>query len=403
MQKLNKLFFLSFLLMPAISFCQDFSHSAKVDSITESGFYSLAIKPELSAYLDASLKDLRITDKRGRPVPYIINTLLPQLQPERFPFLPILKNSIKDSGRSHLVLENTTKRPVEGLALIIGNASVSRTASISGSNDGETWFTILENFNLTGGEFSDSTRFVLTFWIPKSSYKYFKLLINNLNNDPLNIVAAGSYSPAEFRKWQMLSSTSELLAFNNPSPEFIQTDSADKYSYIRVIQQYPYHIDHIGIHLKNPLYYLRKMQVIIGNRDYDFILNGNGNYTLPRFAAKEFMIKIFNGDNPPRPITEVITSQVKKEVVAYLEAGEEYSLLMGNPKIEAPKYDLEHFRDSISNIKPLSYQAIQPSIKTIVKEKKGSNTSLWLIIIVVLGVLSFFTWNLTRELKKSKN
>ena len=133
MQRVNRLLILLLLLIPVKSICRQFSHSARLESIPASGFYSITITPELGAHLDATLKDLRIVDLKGAPVPYIINTTIPGLAKHSFQPLPIIENSIRDSGRSHLVLENILKQNIDGLALLIRNASVSRTAKISGS------------------------------------------------------------------------------------------------------------------------------------------------------------------------------------------------------------------------------------------------------------------------------
>lgn len=391
------------LLMPVKSFCQQFAYSAKLSNITENRFYSISIQPALSAHLDASLKDLRIINNHGTAVPYIINSTLPALKGHNFQALPITENSVKDSGRSHLVLENTSKQDIDGIALVIRNATVSRMAKISGSDDGKSWFTIIENFNFTGGQFSDSTSFILNLQIPKSNYRFFRIIIDNLKNDPLNIIEAGTYSAAAYSNWLMTSSTTNLLSFVNPEPQFFQKDSSDGYSYIRVVQQAPYHINTISIEVKSPRFYRRNMQVIVGNYSYDFLLIASEQYSLPRFAAKEFIIRVFNGDNPPLLISGITTYQEKKQVIAYLEAGQQYSLLMGNASVEAPVYDLEHFRDSIANVYPLNYEPVQANIQSISNRKSNNDLTLWSIIIGVLALLSFFTWNLTRELKRRNN
>jgi hypothetical protein len=400
MQKLNKVLLVLIILLPGISFSQQFSHSAKLEGITASRFYSLAIEPELSAYIHASFKDLRIVDDKGVQVPYVLNSSLPNLVNQNFLPLAIKEYSVKDSGRSHLVLENTTKHTIDGLAFFIRNASVSRTAKVSGSDDGQSWFTILENLSFTGGQFSDSSHFVLTMALPKSSYRYFKIVVDNLNNDPLNIIKAVTYSAADYTKWLISSSTVNLRSFVNPASRFIQTDSIDGNTYIRVIQPEAYHVDAIMLRIKSPRFFRRNMEVIIGNVSHGFLLTSTGEYSLPRFAAKEFMIKISNGDNPPLTITEVITSQEKKELIAYLEAGKHYRLLMGNPSAETPTYDLEHFMDSISDVRSIGVADIQANIQSIANKEQKSNLTLWIIIAGVLGVLSFFTWNLTKELKK---
>lgn len=124
-------------------------------------------------------------------------------------------------------------------------------------------------------------------------------------------------------------------------------------------------------------------------------------YPLPYFNDKEFFIKIYNGDNPPLRLSRLSTSQEIREIISYLAKDESYSLLMGNPKASAPSYDLDNFKDSIpSNVPSLQFSAVQENARSIVDEETESNIFLWMIIAGVLALLGFFTWNLTKELKK---
>lgn len=393
---LNRILIPLFIFFPGVILCQQFSHAAKLYGIQASGFYQLTITPELSSHLDVSLKDLRIVNSKGQYIPYIIKSGLPGLNDQSFQSLPIIENTLRDTGQTHLVLENNTKKNFSEIALIVRNAAVSRTAKISGSDDGKNWFAISEDISLNGGRLSDKDRFVLSISFPPSSYKYFRIVINNQKNDPLNIVEAGQHTSFNQNYRNPL--------VPNPDPTFVQKDSIDGYSYISITQPAPYHINVITLTVPSPKFFKRRLEVIAGNSYGDFIISSTSplGYFLPTFNSKHFTIRIHNGDNPSLKITSISTSQEVKQIVAHLEKDEAYTLLMGNKNSSAPDYDLKDFKDSIpANIPALSYQSINKNTSTEVK-KEDSHASLWLIIIGVLALLSFFTWNLTKELKQKK-
>ena len=394
MQKINKLVILLLLLLPAMAYCQQFSHAAKLDNITADGFYSIQIDPEISANTDASLKDLRIVNSKGNQVPYLLKTILPELKNDDFVSLPITGNSVNDSGQTTLLLDNTQKAYISEIALVVRNASVSRIARLSGSDDGIKWYAIAEGVELRGGQNADKDRFVLNINFTVSSYRYLKLVINNYKNDPLNIIAANYKAIIPWKK--------PNYQKDNPAVQFFQKDSADGYSYIKVLQQKPYHINEIWVAVDKPKFYNRRLEVQWKTGYAEFMIRPNASaYSFPTFNDTEFRLRIYNGDNPPLKIAAIYTSQDAKYLVTYLEKGDSYELLMGNAQANVPDYDLSSFKDSIpANTPAVKVLNIRANDQQPGKEEKKSNVSLWLIIIAVLAILSFFTWNLTKELKK---
>jgi hypothetical protein len=397
MQKLNNLLAILFLLFPAKIFCQEFTHSAKLDKAPSTGFFTIRVTPELSRYLDLSLKDLRILDAEGRQVPYIIQNHFSRFNKDYFRTLPIVENASKDSITS-LIIENTTGGLLSEIDLIVRNAATKRTVRISGSDDRKNWFIITENIHLQAGEALDNDRFHLRETFPKSSYKFIRFLVNNGNSDPLNIIEAGN---------SIVFINQGLTPFlNNPNPRIIQKDSADGYSYIKVTQPAPYHVMAVNLRIDGPKLFKRPMNIVIDGHSHAEFLMSTGSepfYHFPAINDREFTIRIHNGDNPPLQISECSTHQEERRIVAYLKGEGDYTLTMGNKNAVAPSYDLQHFKDSIpADPAELSYGQIQENDQHA-RPKEQKSIYLWLIIVGVLAILSFFTWNLTRELKKRNN
>jgi hypothetical protein len=151
---------------------------------------------------------------------------------------------------------------------------------------------------------------------------------------------------------------------------FFQTDSAG-YSLIKITNDRPYHISTIKLLMAGPWLYKRQAKLFTEikpglqetwySNSYSAITLSSdefSGYPLPFFKSKVFYILIENRDNPPLKIDSITTGQVKRRVIAQLEKGISYSLLLDNSQATAPNYDLQHFRDripdnSVINIKKI--------------------------------------------------
>ena len=390
--KLNKLL-IAFFLFTVQGFSQH-SHKAVLQKVNTNGFYSININQELSSLLDPSLNDLRIVDENSNQIPYIINRTTPTSS-NAFKAFQIHENNLKDSGKTHLVVQPGLSS-INSIVLIIRNAAVSRTATLSGSDNMKNWFTIAEDILLAPSPSDKNDRYALNLSFPVSSYKYLKLVINNGKNDPLHIIEAGT----------IMSNigASKTVYINNPPVQFQQTDSTDRYSYIRIFQAKPYHTNRITLKLQGPPFFKRYIELNNGAATAEFLLNSKKEFSLfsPTIHKQELLLKIYNGDNQPLKILSVETAQETKKVIAYLEKDGEYSLLLNDPTSSSQDYDLVQFKDSIpKDIASVQVLSIARIAETISKNKGSNNIYLWIIIALVLGVLSYFTWNLTKEVSKN--
>src|SRR5688500_20351508 len=59
------------LLLSICSQAQQFHHSCVLDTVKETGFYSIPVSPQLSAYIKTDLSDIRIADEKEQWVPHI--------------------------------------------------------------------------------------------------------------------------------------------------------------------------------------------------------------------------------------------------------------------------------------------------------------------------------------------
>jgi hypothetical protein len=395
-----------------LSLCSkaQYHYTASLDTVKATGFYSVTITPELSSCLKTDLSDLRITDvAKKQNIPFIIDAPYGKQTVERSLFdQKIIKKITKDEN-TILIIENEKKYELANFVIQLKSAAAERTASLSGSDDSVHWYVILDSLLIhKSGEYdpgSHSQR--INF--PESNYKYFRFVIHNGVKEPLNILKAGSSgtdSPFE---------TSEFIIVN-PPPAFSQIDSAG-YSLITITNGRPFHITKIRLNIAGPWLYKRQAKIFTettpgllatwnSNSHASITISSDSfsGYSIPFLKSATFYVLINNGDNPPLKIASISTEQTRRNVIAQLEAGVSYSLLLDDPQATAPNYDLQHFRERIREITPISTNKITsiPSLAEI-RKKRLANWWIWPALATAVILLALLAWRLTTDMKKKGN
>lgn len=394
--KSNKYWLAVLVLIAGYTHAQSFQNKAALDSIHRSGFYCIYVTPELSTKVKIDFSDLRITDISQNPIPYLLASEIRIPDSTLLKPLSIIKNTVNDSGQTVLIVANPAADNLDGFYIRVRNAAVSRTINLSGSNDGEKWYSIIENVNLEKQFIQSQNSFLEFISIPRSSYPFFRVMIYNGKNDPLNIISVQeAIHSTPFRRDTLLL---------NPHPSFTRKDSG-KITWIRVDNSRKFHVDRVIIQVKSPRYYKRELDVLSnGSTEGSFFITSDSliNLSLPRFNDSSFVIRIYNEDNPPLMITSVSTGQTAEKIETYLDSGKSYQLEMTNANAKAPHYDLMNFKDSI----PKNPDEIRFANIVLVPTVLPGNESLfkqfwlWPTLIFALIVLGLFTYRLTRDVSK---
>ena len=125
-------------------------------------------------------------------------------------------------------------------------------------------------------------------------------------------------------------------------------------------------------------------------------------------------LTIENHDNLPLNIRSVQVSGPVFELLAELEAGNEYVLAYGDPNASRPRYDLVHFQDRIprDDLVPagLGEELVledkvaeeQEKLEAEQRKKTWGNVLLWGVILLVVAVVGFVTVRMMRKAGKEK-
>ncbi len=378
---------------------QDFKWNSALDTVPQTGFYSIPLGVEWLAQLKADVGDIRIKNEKNEAVPFIIKEHTTNRQNKLVGFT-ILQNKT-DSASTILELDAGTWKGGDHLYLVIGNNAVERDASLSGGNDRKQWFVIHERLRLSNDGNNLDDRFVQWLHFPFVRYRYLKLTIKNKGSDALPVLQAGYIDDTTANK--------SLEVTPLPKTSFRSIDSTDGNTYVWINNDFPYPVDRIDMKLSGPRFYKRKVKIYktdgIKVADLltatEFDSNKESVIRLMGDKAQMLLAVIENGDNPPLKIDSVNSQSRKRELVAYLEKGKTYYLMGGNETAVNPKYDLVQFRDSIpESLAVLAHGVLVANTGDVGKTNDNKRMWLWPAIIVMIGILGLLTMRLTTEMKK---
>jgi len=401
------------VFMPLFCKAQHFTGKCNIPAVNESGYYHLLLSPEVIAISQPNLGDIRIkNNKSGKEVPYLLRSENPRTQTSSFQEYKIIENNFdKRDSITRVIIENEAKEEIKQFYIVIQNAEISKYISVKGSEDQEIWYAVKQRAPANSRVKNDAESEILIIDIPAGRYRYYEILIDNPQKDPIRILNVGKYQYGE-----ILGKYTEVALGN-----FIQKDSTDKYSYIYfpdIKWNYLINRIHFEIEEKQPYYrqawFSRKKQDTNKNvyfsRLSSFVLSSKAENKIDvynMYIDTATVIIIDNKDNNPLKINKITAYQLNRYLTLYLEKGESYTLYSGEKTLSKPQYDMEYFEKNIPGGLPVlelsSLQEIEIS-DNIADAKKLSfwetQIFLWVVILGVGLLLGWICYVMVGEIKK---
>lgn len=396
---------------------EGFAYKASLDSVKEAGFYNIEMLPAINLHCKTDYSDIRIANGQGKWVPHLLR--IPANEGTSHAVLmemPFVSKTVSETAVTCVV--KNSEPQISNIEILMKNTTAQRVCSISGSMDGKEWFIINDSIMLQEVAVTEGDKTACRLSFPPSAYSYFKIAINSKRTDPVNVllVSAEVFPAVGVKNKALL----ERIV-DNPNCTLVQKDSA-KASYIQVTQPDAYPFEWVALQVSGVKYFNRKADIYIpdGNehsfgkpgrllQSLTISNNSTLQFYLPQVKAKVFYIVVYNDDNLPLQMVSVKTALRYRVLSTYLEKGERYQLLMGNPKAAAPVYDLVQLNGKlpkldipilsiIGTINPTGAATELPVTAT-----KGNNRYLmWGSIGLALLALLYFTAKLLKEVNKQK-
>jgi len=382
-----------------------FRYIANINSIQQSGLYNIVLTPSITAHLQTDYSDIRIVNETGKWIPHLLRIPNTTAKNSAFQTLPIIKKE-NYATFTELVVKNE-KSNIDNLSLTFKNTAVERFGILTGSDDMTNWFSINDSILIKPVTVTNKNTTAFNIDFPLSNYQFYKLIVNNKDKAPLNILGVQTNANQ---------AAHSLTSLENP-PTIIQQKDSGKYSFIKVTQPAAFHFNSLVLTITGSKYFNRSVDVYVpttvnnsfshpGNLLQSFTISNNSalECKLPLTKATVFYLVINNQDNLPLRITNVKTLNSLQFATAYLEKGQAYQLIMDNEKAVFPDYDLNNISvDSTINLPAVGIGNITLLQQNDIAKNTFNNQSLLWIAIVAAGlVLAFFTYKLVNDMNKVK-
>lgn len=392
---------------------QEYIGEASLPNVDADGFYRIMISPQLSGLLNSTFTNVRILDQHGKEVPYLFQQEIPVQYTTHFKPYTIVEKNQEKKCCTKLILQNPKAEPINNISLSIRNADVTKQATLLGSDDKQNWFALKQHFTISSINSYDKTAEIKIVDFPLSNYTYYLVQIDDSTSAPLNIISAGYYEV-----------NSENGNYTENMVRISKADSLrEKKTYVSILFDSARVIDKFELSMVGAPYFLRVAELYQkkqrvnkkGNKEtyfdlvYPFEISSKQPSVLELngIKAQEFQIIISNEDNPSLDIAYLKAYQLNRYLTAWLKKGEEYTVKIGTTALATPSYDITFFKEKIPptpailNIQGLHLYEHTPDKKDDIFF--SSKMLIWAAITLVVIVLGFMTFNMTKDVSADKN
>jgi len=375
------------------------------------GLHKIMLSHTVRAYAKTNLDDIRIYDANNLQVPYYIEKAITEIEKGNFEAFEIISSSkVRDSSSTYVFLN--PKKTLKQVVLQIANYSGSKYYDILGSNDSKQWYGITNKKLLSNLNKVNKTEVYKTISFPLCSYKYLKIVFNDIKSLPINLLNIG----------QSNQNSSTTIKEQIPVSNFeITTLKATNKTQLKIEFAIPEILNSIDLKITAPQFYNRKAilyYLIPVKKDHkellekqivkSFYLNSSSNSVInfKTTKAKVFYIEITNQDNPALSISKANCYQNSLFAIANLKEAEKYTITSGSLALTKPKYDISFFKNSISGDTPI----LKIKETTVIKTPESTKASspfwqtkwfLWLTIGLATLIVGVVVSGLLKDLKNT--
>lgn len=406
MKLLNFLFLISMSIISA----QQAQIKGSLKTVDTDRLYKIKVPNMIRSYSNRDISDFRIWDSKGDQVPYFRHTDDNETRISNFSEYKISTVSKIPDTSSTYIFRNPEKK-IDKAVLLLANYQGNKHYSLQGSNDQKQWFGLVNNELLyTLNSATDiSTYKVIQF--PLCSYSYLKIVFDDLNSLPINLIKIGTATTELIRKEK------DLIPVMRTTVSEIKDEKKTK---IQIVFEHSEIIDEIYFDIAAPdlynrigtVYTLTEKEVNHKVKTYREEITGftlrsdsKASFSIPSFFGKELYIEIENQDNPTLDITKIQFLQKPLYVVADLKEKETYTVSGGDLNLKAPQYDITYFRDRIPGDLPTSEIISLTLVEATTAKKKDVSfwqrpLFMWICIGFATVLVTYFASSLLKDMRK---
>ena len=390
MKKINKIILFLFLITIVQLFSSQYFKAIKITG--KSAYKQFFLTEDIYENSKNNLGDIRIIDKNGKEVPYVIETKKEQEKhSEKIVARAKIDEVLTKKDKMEFIVKfnsDSSLKDIIGnrLALIPSKNFYSEYALL-GSNNGIDWEQI------TSGEiYKTPDKANLTIEFSEKRYEFYKIvtpldkgnifseaILKLSNNEAGKLKTVGTkldYKVEQEGKSTILKIKSKFLPLKN-----IVLDVNDEFQRNYTVRS-------------GDNFYVEGIISKVGEKSNLMINLEN----LPKLS--EIIVEIQNGDNLPLKINGVTGNYVPDRIVFRTTEGEDYKITFGDESLDKPKYDIAEFADSIKERDEVFVGKLEKSEGNNISKSKDYTVYYNVFIGVVVVILIGFMVNKINKNKK---
>lgn len=413
----------------------NFHYKASIDGqIRKNAIYRVILDSSVLEKCENACFDMRIYDGDKREVPYILlDNLVPVRNGEVYPLE--ITSYTESNGAKNIILKRTEPiEPVTRMYLETDDRDFHKAVTVSGSNDMSKWEGLGDDNIYDYSSQIDLRKTFVT--LKKNTYKYLRFTIKEQNfrkdkSQNLHLKYEGLdlnvKTPVD-KKLQIDRFLAQNFEESRESRVYdelvikphISNDDSKKVT--EMLIEIPFPVASIVLSIDNP-YYLRPVRLLgsATKKDEDFVLlrqtslhnlsiagqkEIKNSIEVPSSARYRFYkIVIENQSNPPLKFEKITLRWIQKQLFFIgLDDNQQYSLALGNPSIEAVKYDIaalitpNNWFDQRTELIQISAASQNTGYKPIedrdarARIEKYILTSIIILLVLVAGFFLYQLW-----------
>ncbi len=336
------------LLAPVLS--AQHSWQAVLPAVEAKGLHAIRLTPELLGASTLDLRDVRLFDGNGSEVPFVRKDVVAERLGATFVPYPLERNEVQRE-RTVIEFQRPTERVVDVLHVRVRPVDVVKQMRVLGSDDRRQWFLVKDDHVVAQGARGDPPRQVLTIHIPPTDYPWIRLVLNDSLTAPMQILEVGHFS-----------SERSVPTFVASGPLMWEQLDTTNETRIRIKASRPIAVDRIRFAVEDAGFFHRNVELRTwsdrsqGSRPRQRPLTLRPTvrattissdfapvFDLNTTVLDTFELVIDNGNDRPLRFTDLTAFAHEHLLLAQLVPGITYHLATGDPKANAPRYDMAHF------------------------------------------------------------
>ena len=381
MYKMNKLILYLFLITAFHLFAYEYFKEIKITG--KLNYKEFFLTEDIYANSKNNLGDIRIIDKTGKEVPYVIESEKIQNQYiEKIVARARIAEKITKKDKIEFIIKFVSNNPLENLIgnklEIIPTKNFYTEYELLGSNNGTNWE------HITSGEvYKTPEKENLTIKFSNKRYDYYKIVtpvekgdifseailkLSDSKTGKAGIVETNlTYEVEQKEKSTILKINSKFLPLKN-----IVLDVDDEFKRSYSVG------DKDGYYDEGTISKVGKTENLTINLE-----------NIPR--TDQIIVEIKNGDNAPLKIKNIKGIYVPEKIIFKAENGENHKITFGDTEKQKPEYDLEQFVDMIKEKDLVSVGEMQKVKKLDVPKTKDYtvyyNVFIGVIVVILIGFM----------------